>query len=331
MWRAALPALALLAAAPACAQDFYAGKQINFIVGAAAGGGYDLLGRLVARHMGRHIAGNPTITVQNMPAGGSLVAANLLYNTAPRDGLTIGLMQRGILLANVAGVTQAHFDIGKYNWLGSLNSEVGVTIAMASSGVTTTRDLFEKELVVGGVINADVETTPKLYNELLGTKFRIINGYNATGEIGLAMERGELQGIGDWSWSSLVSTQPAWFRDGRAKLLLQGSLIPSPELSHLPKALDFARGPLERKTLELYFTQKTVARPMLAPPGVPAERLAALRRGFDALIRDKDFLADAERSKIEVSLIASADVERVIGVITSADDATRARFASAMK
>ena len=145
----AIAAGMLVSGLPAAAQDFYAGKQINFVVGAAAGGGYDLLGRLVARHLGKHIPGNPTFAVQNMPAGASLVAANLIYNTAPRDGLTIGLMQRGILLANITGVAQAQFDIGKYNWLASLNSEVGITIAMASSGVTTTRDLFEKELVVG--------------------------------------------------------------------------------------------------------------------------------------------------------------------------------------
>ena len=324
-------ALALLGATPAFAQDFYAGKQINLIAGSAAGGGYDLLARLTARHMGKHIPGNPGFVVQNMPAGGSIVAANLLANGAPRDGLTIGLLQRGILLVGLNKLPQVQFDIGKFNWLGSLNSEVGVALANVSSGVTTTRDLFEKELIVGGVVNVDVETTARLYNDLLGMKLKIVNGYNSTTEIGLAMERGEVQGIADWSWSSLVAQQPHWLRDGRVKVLLQASLTPSPDLPEVPKALDFAKGALEKRVLELYFTQKTVARPFLAPPGLPPERLEILRRAFNALATDKEFLADAERSKLEVNLIDGAAVDRVVALIGSIDEAVRARYVNATK
>lgn len=312
-------------------QGFYAGKQINLVTGSAAGGGYDLLARLTARHMGKHIPGKPSIVVQNMPAGGSLVAANYIANNAPRDGLTIGLLQRGMLLIGLNKLPQVQFDISKFHWLGSLNSEVAVTLANVSSGFLTTRDLFEKELVVGGVINVDPETTGRLYNDLLGTKFKIVNGYNGTTEIGLAMERGELQGIADWSWSSFNAQQPHWLRDGKVNVLLQGSLNGVPELAHVPKALDFTKGPLERAVLELYFTQKTVARPFLTPPEVPSDRLAILRAAFNALMDDKEFHADAERSKLEVNLMDNVAVEKIIALITSADETVRNRYVNATK
>ena len=312
-------------------QSFYAGKQINLVAGSAAGGGYDLLARLTARHMGKHIPGKPFIVVQNMPAGGSLVAANYIANNAPRDGLTIALLQRGMLLIGLNKLPQVQFDISKFNWLGSLNSEVAVTLANVSSGFLTTRDLFEKELIVGGVINVDPETTARLYNDLLGTKFKIVNGYNGTTEIGLAMERGELQGIADWSWSSFNAQQPHWLRDGKVKVLLHGSLNATPELAHVPKALDFTQGPLERAVLELYFTQKTVARPFLTPPEVPSDRLVMLRTAFNALMDDKEFHADAERSKLEVNLIDSMAVEKIIALITSADETVRSRYVNATK
>jgi len=312
-------------------QEFYASKKINLIAGSAAGGGYDLLARLAARHMGKHIPGKPSIVVQNMPAGGSLVAANFIANSAPRDGLTIALLQRGMLLIGLNKIPQVQFDIQTFNWLGSLNSEVGVALANVSSGVVSTRDLFEKELVVGGVINVDIETTARLYNDLLGTKFKIVNGYNSTTEIGLAMERGELQGIADWSWSSLNAQQPPWLRDGSVKILLQGSLTPSPELLHIPKALDFTKGPLEKRVLELYFSQKTVARPFLAPPEVPAERLATLRSAFNALMEDREFQLDADKSKLEVNLIDSSAVENIVALIASSEEIVRARYLSAIK
>ena len=317
-------------AAPASAQNFYAGKTITFIAGSAPGGGYDQLARLVSRHLGKHIPGEPSIVVQNMPAAGSLVAANLLYNSSPRDGTFIGLLQRGMLLAKLTMGNQVQFDLGKFNWLGSLNSETAVSLAMATSPVQTTKDLFEKELVVGGETNVDPEITPLLYNNLLGTKFKIVNGYNGTTEIGLAMERGEVQGIGDWSWSSLKVQHADWLRDKKVRVLLQGALIKNPELPDVPEAMSFAKGDLERRTLQLFFTQKTAARPMLAPPGVPADRMAMLRDGFVAMGKDADFLADAAKSNLEVGIISSAEVEKAIGLITSAAPEVTARYVSAL-
>jgi len=327
---APLAAICVAAFAPACAADFYAGKTITLIAGSAPGGGYDQLARLVARHLGQHIPGAPGFIVQNMPAAGSLTAANLLYNSSPRDGTFIGLIQRGMLLAKLTMGSQVQFDLSKFNWLGSLNSETAVTLALSTSPFKTAQDLFDKELVVGGETNVDPEITPRLYNELLGTKFKIVNGYNGTTEIGLAMERGEVQGIGDWSWSSLNTQHPDWLSEHKVRVLLQGALKRNPELPDVPDALSFAKGDLERRTLELFFTQKTAARPMLAPPGVPADRMALLRDGFVAMAKDPEFLADAQRSKLEVGPISGAELENTVGLITAAAPEVTARYISAL-
>jgi tripartite-type tricarboxylate transporter receptor subunit TctC len=197
-----------VATAQSAAPSFFAGKQINLICGAAVGGGYDALARLLARHLSRHIPGNPTVIVQNMPAAGSLAASNLIANTAPRDGLTISLIQRGMLLTRLINPSAVRFDLNKLNWIGSVSSEVGLAFAWHTSAHKTAKDLFEKELIVGGHAGVDPELTPRLYNAVLGTKFKIVTGYNGTADIGLAIERGEVEGIGDWSWSSLKKQKP---------------------------------------------------------------------------------------------------------------------------
>jgi tripartite-type tricarboxylate transporter receptor subunit TctC len=313
------------------AADFYVGKQVTLIAGSAPGGGFDQLARLVSRHIGRHIPGAPSVVVQNMPAAGSMVATNLLFNTSPRDGTFFGIIQRGMLLAKLTMAGQVQFDLGKFNWLGSLNSETAVSLANASSPFMTAKDLFDKELVVGGETNVDPEITPRLYNDLLGTKFKIVNGYNGTTEIGLAMERGEVQGIGDWSWSSLKVQHADWLRDKKVRVLLQGALTKNPELPDVPEASSFAKGDLEKRTLQLFFTQKTVARPMLMPPGVPADRVAIMRDAFMALGKDAEFLADAEKSKLEIGLISGPDVEKAIALITSASPEVTGRYIKALE
>src|SRR5260370_12084299 len=189
-WRcAAVAAVAVMcppaaAAAQPAAPSFFAGKQINLICGAAAGGGYDALARLLARHLGRVIPGNPPIIVQNMPAAGSLAATNLIANTAPKDGLTISLIQRGMLLTRLINPAAVRFDLDELKWLGSMSSEVGVAFAWYTSRHKTAKDLFDKELIVGGHTGVDPELTPRLYNAVLGTKFKIVTGYNGTTEIG---------------------------------------------------------------------------------------------------------------------------------------------------
>jgi hypothetical protein len=326
-----LVAALVAAATPATAQsvrDFYAGKQITVIVGAGAGGGYDLQARLMARHLGKHIPGNPTFIVQNMPGAGSLAAANHIYNAAPADGSVLALIQRGMLLVRLINPSGVRFELDKLNWIGSLNSETGVVLSWHTSDVRTTKDLFDKELIVGGIVGVDPETTPRLLNALIGTKFKIVSGYNTTAQIALAIERGEVHGIADWSWSSVKAVRPDWLRNKKVNVLMQVGLHKEPELPNVPFALDFVRNDADRKVMELNFTQKTAARPIVAPPGVPADRVAALRAAFAALAKDQEFLADAERSKLEIAPVPAEEVDRVVRLITSTPSAIAERYSN---
>lgn len=324
----ALTAVLLLGLAPAAtADDFYAGKQISFIVGAGPGGGYDLQARVAARHLGKHIPGRPTIVVQNMPS--RIAAANHIFSTAPQDGTTIALLQRGILLAKLIYPTGVRFEIERYHWLGSFNSEVAVSLAWHTAPHRTTKDIFEKELIVGGITGVDPETTPRIYNSLIGTKFKVVTGYNSTAQIALAVERGEVQGIADWSWSSLKAVRPNWIADKRITLLLQGALKSEPELGRLPNALDFIRNDADRKVLELHFTQKTAARPLVTPPGVPLERVALLRKAFAELTKDKEFLADAEKAKLEFDYVPGEEIDKIVKQIAATPPDVADRFAKA--
>ena len=245
------------------------------------GGGYDLQARIAARHLGRHIPGHPSIIVQNIPS--RIAAANMMYSTAMKDGTTIALLQRGILLAKLIYPSGVRFEIDKFHWLGSLNTETSVTLAWNTAPHKTANDLFDKELIVGGITGVDPETTPRLYNSLIGTQFKVVTGYNSTAQIALAIERGEVQGIGDWSWSSLKAVRPQWLAEKKITLLMQGALKNEPELGSLPNALQFIRNDAIRKVMELHFTQKTAARPLVAPPEVPADRVALLRKAFESL------------------------------------------------
>ena len=318
--------LASAAATRAHAQDFYTGRQISLIIGAASGGGYDLLGRLMARHIGKHIPGNPTIITQNMPAAGSIAAANHIARIAPRDGTAIGLMQRGVLLAKLSNAAGVQFDLGQLTWLGSLNSETGVVFAMSSAPHRKAQDLFDKELIVGANNNADPETAARLYNALLGTKLKLVTGYTGTPTIQLAMERGEVQGIADWSWSSVKNQKPDWLKEGRAIPLMQAASHRHKELPDLPNVLDFVKPGEPRQVLELFLAQKTVARPVIAPPGMPADRTALLRAAFIKLADDTEFLAEADRQKLEVGPISGEAVDKVIAQISATPATIAERF-----
>jgi hypothetical protein len=324
---AAAATAALSGASTAVAEDFYAGRQITYIVGAGVGGGYDLQARVTARHLPKHIPGNPTIVVQNMPA--RIAAANHMFTTAPKDGTHIALIQRGMLLAKLVYPSGARFEIEKFNWLGSLNNEVAVTLAWNTAPHKTAKDLFDKELIVGGIVGVDPETTPKLYNSLIGTKFKVVTGYNSTAQIALAIERGEVQGIADWSWSSVKAVRPHWLRDKSVTLLMQGALKSDPELGDLPNALDFIQNDADRKVLELHFIQKTAARPLIAPPDVPAERVAILRKSFAALAHDREFLADAEKSKVEFGFVPGEEIDKVVALIAATPAEVADRYTKA--
>jgi hypothetical protein len=235
-----------------------------------------------------------------------------------------------MLLAKLTSPGGTRFEIEKFHWLSSLNSETAVTLAWNERTThRTAKDLFEKELIVGGIVGVDPETTPKLYNSLIGTKFKVVNGYNSTAEIALAMERGEVHGIGDFSWSSVKAVRPNWISEKKVTALLQGALKKDPELGDLPSALDFVKNDADRKVMQLHFTQKLAARPVIAPPGMPADRVATLRAAFDALGKDKDFLADAEKSKQEVNFVPGEEVEKVVALIVATPPDIADRYAKA--
>lgn len=322
-----------LGATPAAAQsvaDFYAGKQITMIVGSTPGGGYDNQARLVARHLGRHIPGNPTIIVQNMPAAGSLAATNHMFNIAPKDGSAIALVQRGMLLIKNWNPSGVRFELGQFNFIGSINREVALAVSRADAPVKTTEQLFKTELITGATSGIDPEITPRLLNALIGTKFKLVMGYPGVNEIVLALERGEVQALADWSISSIKAARPAWLAEKKINLLMQIALEKDPEFAHVPFALDFVKNDADRAVMQLYLTQKTVARPMIAPPGVPADRMAALRNAFAALASDKQFLADGAKTKLDVAPVLGPEVDKVISMITSASPETAARLQKAI-
>jgi hypothetical protein len=236
----------------------------------------------------------------------------------PKDGTYIGLLIRNILMAPVTKPSGARFEIEKFNWVGSLASENSVALAWQTAPTKTLQDLFQRELIVGGMSGVDPETTPLIYNALIGTKFKIVNGYNGTTDIALAMERREVDGIGDWSWSSLKMSKPDWLKDQRVHILLQGALTRNPELPNVPFALDYVKGDLDRQVFRLYFSQKEAARPVVAPPGIPPERLQALRAGFMQMALDSEFQNDAEKSKLLVDPAPGSSVQDIVSMIASA-------------
>jgi tripartite-type tricarboxylate transporter receptor subunit TctC len=280
----------------------------------------------MARFLGQFIPGRPPVIVQNMPAGGSLAAANHLYNIAARDGTVIGLMQRNVLTAKWTSPSVVKFEIDKFNWIGSLASETGVLAAWHDAPAAKAADLFTRELIVGGTIGTDTEISARLLNALTGAKLKIVSGYKGNADVLLAMERGEVQGIADESWSNLKTTRPQYLGNHLVTLLLQNALQKSPELPDVPLALDYARSESDRKVMELYFGQKIVARPVMAPPGIPADRLAVLRQAFMAMAGDAEFRDAAIKAKLELNPSSNESVDRFVGLLAATAPEIAQRF-----
>ncbi|HWG06905.1 MAG TPA: tripartite tricarboxylate transporter substrate-binding protein [Beijerinckiaceae bacterium] len=311
----------------AVAADFYAGKNVTIVIGADVGGGYDAAGRLMARFVGKYLPGAPTLVVENMPAGGSIAAANYLFNAAPRDGTFIGLMQRNVLTAPMSSPDVVKYDLAKFHWLGTLSQETGLVIASSSAPVKTTEDLFNKEMIVGGTIGTDTDITGRLLNALIGTKLKIVTGYKGNNDVLLAMDKGEVQGMADESWSNLKVVRKDAIKSGTLDLLLQNALQKSPDLPNVALAMDYARNDLDRKTLELYFGQKIVARPVLTPPGVPREELQLLQAAFDSMAKDPEFLDAANKANLEMDPASGKAVDDVIDLLAHTPPEVERRFA----
>jgi tripartite-type tricarboxylate transporter receptor subunit TctC len=286
--------------APAAAEDFYRGKTIRLIVPSDVGGGYDLYARTFATHLRKHIPGEPTIVVQNMPGGGGLLSANWLFNIAPKDGLAIGLMQRGVPFYPFFGDQNAKFVPTQFNWLGSFAAEVGSTTVWHTVKARRLEDAFKDTIVLGGSGPNDSETYPHLMNNTIGTRFRIVSGYRANSAVFLAMERGEVEGV-TGSWSSVKSERPNWLRDKQVRVLVQVGKRRAPDLTDVPLIMDFVKTDEHKAMWSVILAMAQAGRPVAAPPGIPAELAKLLRTAFSATVNDPAFIAEMERGRRELS------------------------------
>lgn len=300
---------------------FYRGKTVTVLVGFGPGGGYDLYARTLARHIGRYIPGQPTVIVQNMPGAGGIVAANYLYNVAPKDGTVFGIFDPNSLFEQLVGYHPERFrsDPTRFHWLGSMSEEVHVCLARSDAGFRRFQDLRQRTLRVGSSGSGSVQLHPLLLNGILGTRLGLVVGYQGTNEIALAVERGEIQGLCGFPWSSVKSTRPEWVEGGQMTVLVQMGLRKHPDLEAVPLVLDLAPDEEARSLLEVAFTPSAFARPFVAPPGVPAERVKALREAFRAAVRDPRLRQDARAANLDLYNPASGeDVQRLVQRMMSA-------------
>ncbi len=280
---------------PQSVADFYRGKTINIVVGTDAGGTYDQSARMMARGLQRRIPGNPNVTVQNMGGANGIPAFNHVYNVAPRDGTSIGAATRLSPYEPLMGNANARYDVSKLRWLGSTASEVGVSMAWHTAPHKRAEDIFTRELVVGATVpGGDTYVYPYALNRLLGAKYKIITGYPAQDPIGLAMERGEVQGSGSWSWSNIPHSHADWLKEKKIAILFQLGLEKHPDLPDVPLPTEFAKTDEQRDVLTLLMGMKKFGYPFFIAPGVPRERADALAKAFDDVLEEPEFLAEAK-------------------------------------
>lgn len=293
--------------------EFYQGKQVRIIVGFAAGGNSGLYGDVLGRHMGKHLPGAPAFVPQYMPGGGGLVAANHMANRASRDGTEIAITSRTAAFEPLLGNKLAQFDGGAFNWLGSANVENSVCIADTKQSVRSFDDVRKTELVVGGSGADAIDMIfPRLANRLLGARFKIVSGYNTSNDILLAMERGEVHGFCGVGWAFLKLRKSELLTQNKVSVLFQIALGKAPDLQHIPLVQDLASKPEDRQVLEFLLAPQGMGRPFLAPPGVPKERVAALRNAFADTLRDPEFLKEAAKTGLDVQFVSGEEVDRIL-------------------
>src|SRR5215208_61855 len=301
------------AAAAQLASEFYSGKQIDMFIGTPTGGGYDQYGRLLGRHMSRHIPGAPTIVFKNMPAGGGRQAINHVYNIAPADGTAIGITIRNIGFDPLFAETATKIDALKMTWLGSLNNEIPVCVSWHASPFRTMEDIRKAEIIMGSSgLTASDAIHAKLLNRIVGTKIKLIHGYNGSTGVHLAMERGEVQGRCGLGWDSIVARYDHWLKEKKISILAQFGLSKHPDLPQAPLIADLAKTTEDRQLAELLLAPLEMGRPFFAPPGVPADRVQILRRALDATANDPEFLAEAGKQKVEILHMTGEDVETLV-------------------
>jgi tripartite-type tricarboxylate transporter receptor subunit TctC len=330
----AYAAIAVLLSQPARSagvEDFYKGKTISLIIGYTVGGGYDLYGRLVARHMSKYIPGNPTIVPQNLTGAGSLRAAAYLYSAAPRDGSVIGTFGRTIATTPLLMPTSTPFDATKLTWLGSVTNEVSLCVTWYSSPVKVWQDALDKPITMGGEgSGADPDVYALLYKNVFGAKWKLVTGYHGTTDTMLAMERGEVDGLCGVSWSTLKSRHAEWLTEKKINIINQAALKKQPELPDVPLALDLTQDREKQQMLKLILGSQEMARPFAAPPEVPADRKAALIAAFEQTMRDPEFLSEAQKQSMDVNPLGAAAVDVLLGELYATPKPVVAKAAQAM-
>jgi tripartite-type tricarboxylate transporter receptor subunit TctC len=306
----ALLAIALTSA-PARADDFFRGKTLEIIVSSSVGAdSYDALSRLVARHIGAHLAGDPNVVVRNMPGAGGILAANQLYNLAPRDGTTIGMLDQSIFETQLFKLPELKADVTKMNWIGRIIANNAVLFAWHTAAVQKIEDADTKPLIVCSTGSAG-QLRWTMLKRLLGFKFKLVTGYKGSGDGLVAMERGEVEAL-SMPWTVFRVIRADWLRDRKVNVLLQTGLDAAPDLPGVPRLIDLGRNAEERQILELFSQPEKVGRSLTAPPGLPPGRVAELRAAFMATTKDPDFLADAARMRLDLSPLSGDELQAII-------------------
>jgi tripartite-type tricarboxylate transporter receptor subunit TctC len=304
---------AVAAVVPAAAQaepsSFFQGKQITIVVGFTAGGTYDATARLFARHLGKHLAGNPTVVVRNMPGSGSLVATLHLFNAAPKDGTTLAVVGGGVVLEPLLGNPQATYDARRFNWIGGRTKDNIVCATWNRVPVRTMTDVTKRETVVGATgPGSRTLTHPRAFNELLGTKFKIVSGYPGGNEITLAVERGEVEGYCGWTVGSIVNRASNWLHDGTLTLLAQFTR----DLPKVPVARDLVPTETGKRAIDFLSADVVLAWPLVAPPDLPPERVKELRTAFQAMMKDPELRAEAAKLKLETEAVPGPEMQALV-------------------
>ncbi len=315
LW-AGLTVIVLFHGAAAQAQaPFYQGKTIDLVVGFGVGGGYDLWARALSRFWGKRLPGQPAIAVRNMPGAGSFTAASYIYSQAPKDGTSLAIIARDAALGPLTGAAGARYDASKFTWIGTPAVEHAVCVADHTSKVVTAADLQTHELIVGDVgAGGSSHDYPLALSRLLGMKFRLVSGFNASADIFLAMERGEVEGMCE-SYDSVTARHADWIADGRLRVILQGGEKPLPALKDTPFIPDLAKSDDDRRALAFLYSGEGIGRPFIAPPGIPAERARELRQAFDQTMADPEFLAEAARLKLTADPASGAHLQDLVNAL----------------
>jgi tripartite-type tricarboxylate transporter receptor subunit TctC len=314
----------------AAEQANFAGKNVSMIIGFGAGGGYDAWGRLLARHIGKHMPGKPNVVPQNMPGGGSFTAANYIYTVAPKDGSVMGIIARDAPLGPISGMAGARFDSLKITWVGTPTTETNVCFVHKRAKVQSFDDLLKHELIIGNTgAGTGTYTYPKGLNGLLGTKFRLVSGFKVSTDVLLAMERGEVDGLCE-SWDSAYNKRPQLFKDGTFKVLFQAGPEVEAEIK-APSIFTLTKTPEQKQALEYLYAGQGIGRPFVAPPDLGADRVKMLRSAFNATMKDPEFLADAKKSKLDVHPSDGEKLEALIKRIYATPKDLVARIAVLIK